>query len=358
MALNGVQRVAKVSFVVPVYNVAPFVERCVQSLVSQASGDCEVILVNDGSRDNSLAECERMASRYENVRLIDQANQGVSVARNAGMDAATGQWVCFVDGDDWLVEGSIAECLRQDLDDADILLSEYRVATPNNEWDEAFLPASCTELATERDRIELIKNCYVHTPLANAHTITMLGVPWAKLFRREFLVRSGVRFDPSLRKMQDAVFNSYAFYNARIIRHCTICTYVYRQNGGSVTHKANPKYLEVTEAVLRAFDEFIQTYGLQDELAPVYYAKSFMVHFDAIKFMYLLDGKKRSATERRAACKDLMERGAIPREFLGAAQGYLGKAHRVALKLCELRLYGLVYGFADAYMKLKNKQYR
>jgi glycosyltransferase involved in cell wall biosynthesis len=98
----------KVSFVLPVYNVMPYLERCVQSLVCQTFKDFEIILVDDGSPDDSGKLCEELATRDERIRVIHQENKGISGARNTGIDNATGEYIIFVDSDDyWLLDDGL-----------------------------------------------------------------------------------------------------------------------------------------------------------------------------------------------------------------------------------------------------------
>lgn len=96
-----------VSVIIPVYNKEPFVNYCVGSVLSQTYRNIEVILVNDGSTDNSLAICKQIAKNDPRVILIDQNNQGVSAARNRGIETATGKYICFLDADDSLPEDAI-----------------------------------------------------------------------------------------------------------------------------------------------------------------------------------------------------------------------------------------------------------
>lgn len=95
----------KISFVVPVYNVMPYLERCVTSLLRQTYKDIEILLVDDGSKDESGALCDELATRDERIRVIHQENKGLSGARNTGIDNATGDYIIFVDSDDyWLLD--------------------------------------------------------------------------------------------------------------------------------------------------------------------------------------------------------------------------------------------------------------
>ena len=98
-----------VSVIVPVYNVEAYLARCVASLRGQTYPDLEIILVDDGSADGSGLLCDSFAREDPRIRVIHQPNAGVSAARNAGLEAASGSYVCFVDGDDWAEETMAAE---------------------------------------------------------------------------------------------------------------------------------------------------------------------------------------------------------------------------------------------------------
>lgn len=91
----------KVSIVVPVYNIENYLENCLKSIVAQTYSNTEVILVNDGSTDNSLMICNDFVKKYD-FKLVNKANGGLSSARNAGIDVATGKYITFIDGDDWI----------------------------------------------------------------------------------------------------------------------------------------------------------------------------------------------------------------------------------------------------------------
>lgn len=91
-----------ISVIVPVYNVQPYLPKCLNSLYDQFNDTIEVILVNDGSTDNSLEICRKYAERYPNTIVIDKENGGLSDARNVGTEAASGEYVYYLDSDDWV----------------------------------------------------------------------------------------------------------------------------------------------------------------------------------------------------------------------------------------------------------------
>ena len=110
----------KVSVIIPVYNVEKYLRRCLDSVVNQTYKDVEVILVNDGSPDNSKEICEEYVAKYSNIQLINQKNAGLGAARNTGLQYITGDAVTFVDSDDWLeldaIEYYVASMKKSDAD--------------------------------------------------------------------------------------------------------------------------------------------------------------------------------------------------------------------------------------------------
>lgn len=97
-----------ISFIVPVYNVEAYLHQCVDSIINQTSGDWELILIDDGSCDGCPQICDEYAWQDNRIKVIHQSNQGVAVARNVGLDVATGEWIWFVDSDDWIESEAVS----------------------------------------------------------------------------------------------------------------------------------------------------------------------------------------------------------------------------------------------------------
>lgn len=117
----------RLSFIVPVYNVAPYLRKCVDSLIMQDCEDYEIILVDDGSTDDSGAICDELAAAYENIRVIHQQNGGLSAARNTGLKVAKGEYICFVDSDDYWEENVLGGLLEQvEREKLDVLRFDYQ----------------------------------------------------------------------------------------------------------------------------------------------------------------------------------------------------------------------------------------
>lgn len=165
-----------ISVIVPVYKVEPYLRRCVDSILAQTYQDLEVILVDDGSPDNCPEICDEYAAQDERIKVIHKANGGLSSARNAGLDAASGDWVSFIDSDDW-IEPDMYEIL---LRNAENTHAEISVGGVNDEL-------------VEQDRVIVTKTTY-HGALkqetlspaeAMVRYFTTSWAAWDKIYRRE-----------------------------------------------------------------------------------------------------------------------------------------------------------------------------
>ena len=110
----------KYSFVVPVYNTSKYLKKCLDSLVKQTFKDFEVIIVNDGSTDKSKDIILKYESKYDSIKVINQENQGLSMARNNGVKKASGKYIIFIDSDDYVEKGLLKE-IDKEIEDVDVL---------------------------------------------------------------------------------------------------------------------------------------------------------------------------------------------------------------------------------------------
>lgn len=178
-----------VSVIVPVYNVEKYLEKCVESLLQQHYKNLEILLVEDCSTDCSLKIALRYAQRFpEKCKVIrHECNSGLSAARNTGMDHATGDWIAFVDSDDWVTEDYISRMYEIACkDDADIVMCALYYYYPDGKTVK-FSPFS--NLRTEDSHKRKVALC---KPYANT-----------RLFRRTFLEKNQLRFPVNIRRSED-----------------------------------------------------------------------------------------------------------------------------------------------------------
>lgn len=179
-----------VSVLIPAYNAEKTIHRCLDSVLAQTYCDIEVIIVNDGSKDSTLAKLQVYAKKDERVKVIDQLNHGVAAARNVALDNAIGDYILYVDADDW-VEPNMLESLLKLADDADIVFCGNDNANTTNEvkhidnaeidiWDNA------------RQLLEFVKHKQMN------------GMLWNKLIKRS--ITEGCRFNEKTGYGEDAEF--------------------------------------------------------------------------------------------------------------------------------------------------------
>lgn len=214
-----------VSIIIPVYNCEAYIQECVEKLVEQTYSKIEIILVDDGSKDQSADRCLELVERYANVRYFYQDNSGPSVARNKGLENANGEYVMFVDADDFVKSNIVEVLLNVMNDETDIVCCSYELletGATEKMFDEDFVAASLCE--KEPIFIQLMDVTYGHS----SKNATAIGVPWAKLFRKSLFDKYGIRFDSSLRRMQDNALIMQAVYYARRIVYVNQYLYRYR----------------------------------------------------------------------------------------------------------------------------------
>ena len=213
----------RLSIIIPVYNVEQYIERCLQSCLQQpyvTADDYELVIVNDGTKDNSMAIVEKMTCDCTNVTIINQHNQGLSMARNAGLKAAKGDYVWFVDSDDWIERGclhGIIERLAQT--EVDILQLQYKnVYSDGTPSDEHY--ATIEGIVSGRDL--LVTNYY------------FTAVPFM-IYRREFMLEHQLSFRSGIYH-EDNEFKPRAVYLAeRCASYDKVAYNYFKGNVDSIT---------------------------------------------------------------------------------------------------------------------------
>lgn len=225
----------KLSFVLPIYNVEKYLPQCVDSILTQATQECEIILVDDGSPDNCGAICDGYQQKSNLIRVIHKANGGLSAARNSGLEIAEGRYVLFVDSDDYLEEGSVAKLLEWiDTTSADVAFLESRKVYPDGSW-ESMGEGLVREAIFGKNREEVL-HFLATRPKFPASA-------WGKIYRRAFLQENRIEFPHDRRLSEDLIFSLNLFLAAESFDYLAFPYYCYRQaREGSITNNISPKY--------------------------------------------------------------------------------------------------------------------
>lgn len=241
-----------VSIIVPVYNAAPYLTDCVNSILSQSFQDFELLLVDDGSTDESPKICDELAASDSRIRVFHKKNGGVSSARNKGLEEACGQWIYFCDADDIV----LPNCMR-------ILLSESN--------DKDMVMAGYESYDVKTGKISTAKTHYYRTfdkKEALTQMITPLnsdyqGFLWNKLFRKSLIDSLNLCFDERIKFNEDRLFiTEYLLGIEREVLFTTTAVYRYirRENGAmsSVYNNFNPHFETDLDAMCRMYQKVKQ----------------------------------------------------------------------------------------------------
>ncbi len=221
MITENSQSFHKISCIVPVYNVEKYLCCCIDSILSQTFTDFELILVDDGSSDGCPAICDEYAEKDSRVRVIHQANAGVSVARNAGLDMARGEYVCFVDSDDW-ISPNMLESIDSEIRRVDFSLDMVM-------FDALFSDGSEHDVQLKPTAVQIFE-------FDPEKPVPFCGYIWNKAFRTDFLRENSISFPEGIQWGEDGYFAVHAYVEAEKILWIPKKLYNYRtENFTSLT---------------------------------------------------------------------------------------------------------------------------
>lgn len=262
----------RLSVIIPCYNIALYIERTVSSILSQSFNDIEIILVNDGSTDNTLGCLKKLAEKDSRIQIVSQKNRGVSAARNTGLSKAQGDWVLFVDGDDWIEPEVLSNFSSVDLSSIDILIFGFILHKPHGK-NVLYMPPSD------------VCNIFISYVLGHRLIIPCM------FFRRSLIVENGLLFDEQTYYGEDKEFMMKALLLSRGVLNIQKVEYHYdmtRTNSATNQSKYNEKQLTLLFAIDRVVN-FVDQHGNAEEKEAI------AVH-NAINTLYVYKRYMRLAT--------------------------------------------------------------
>lgn len=209
-----------VSVIVPIYNVERYLPRCLDTILSQSFTDFELILVDDGSPDRCSIICDEYKAKDERIQVIHQKNAKLSAARNAGIDAAQGEWLAFVDSDDWIHKDYLKILLSGVIDDTDLVICGCQITSKVKETDEDYSGTQFRSVTMD----DIYKNQYSRNQV------------WGKLYRRSAV--GELRYIPGTEPIEDKCFNELFFRRDVLYRITDARLYYYYMRADSATHRS------------------------------------------------------------------------------------------------------------------------
>ncbi len=257
--------VPAISIIIPVYNVEPYLARCLNSVLSQSFTDFEILLIDDGSTDASGKICDEYASRDERIRVFHKENGGVSSARNVGLKEAKGEWIYFVDADDEVLPDGLQALVDGIRDDVDVVMGGLEKCDENG--DVIYEMEKGPEFLSRKDGI-LIN--YGASKVCNGNW----GWMTIRLFRNSIIRKNHLFFDSDVVYNEDELFVVRYLCSCRgITRYINTSVYRYYESASSVMESTkryfNPKVLTSFASLVRMYQCIVNDNKSDAELIRV-----------------------------------------------------------------------------------------
>ena len=305
----------KLSILIPAYNVERWLPRCLNSILSQVEDDIEIVIVDDGSTDTTLQCANEFAEKRNDVRVFSKHNEGVGAARNYLLDKACGEFIWFVDSDDYIAEGALRHILSELNSTIELLSVSYNggVFTP-----------------FEGSAIEYIQKGYIN------------GYLWTKIIRRSVIEDAHIRFDPQRYSQEDWFFLMQVYPLLGNIKQITLQAYVYcDDNENSVMREAHAEHTRRNVADSREticnFKRFIDSHRDQS------YSRAYeqWMNFSAAGYLYSLFPIDYTMEEIKNDIKIFREKGVYPVGKTGRRKAdlFLRLANHEKIYLLLIKLY-------------------
>lgn len=216
---------AKISIIVPVYNTAKYLHSCIESVLAQTFTDWELLLIDDGSTDDSAIICDEYAAKDERIRVFHKENGGVSSARNLGLDNAQGEWITHIDSDDWVEQEMLAKMLaKAEETDADVVICDFFFAQGDKR-------ALYHSIDWDDDKTESL----------NRYITSVWTTVWGSIAKRSLYTDHNLHSPRGITYCEDFHLMVRLCYFAKRVVHIAEPFYNYRQQQASIMHNLNPK---------------------------------------------------------------------------------------------------------------------
>lgn len=322
-----------ISVIVPVYNAEKFLHYCIDSILNQIFNDFELILVDDGSTDNSGKICDEYAGKDARAKVIHKQNGGVSSARNAGIEAAKGEYICFVDSDDYLEKDYLFSLYNGYDDCVDLVLCGYNSINKDKVCNTVVFSNNDEDVLSRNDVMPLFQK-------------VMISAPWCKLFKRKIVTENNVIFPADMSLGEDMIFNFTYLDYVKKFKVINKPLYNYRNdNEISLLRKYRKEIFDEEKLLNERWYEIIKKWQLDDKSIAIYNAHVFW-SYDVVMNNTFSPFNKEPFFKKLKYNRGILK----SKEFKSAYSNFLGKVglvQRVSYKIHSylfIYLYGKIRG--------------
>lgn len=248
-----------ISVVVPVYNVEKYIHRCVESILNQTYTDYEIILVDDGSTDQSGYICDLYSEKFSFIKTLHKVNGGLGYARNTGIEASKGRYITFIDSDDYITETLLEDLVKTAIEkEADTVIAGYSRRTGDEIVE---IPNSIAGKQFNNDQV-ISSVLYKMIGPHGGETDNLNMAVWRVLYSLDIIKNYNIRF-PSEREFisEDIIFDIYYYQYCKCVAGITNCGYIYCMNPGSLTERYNPERYIKGKALYNEKKRLLELFG-------------------------------------------------------------------------------------------------
>ena len=279
----------KISIIIPVHNAEKYIEKAVQSVVEQSYTNWELFLVENGSKDSSLKISRELAEKNEKIQLIEEKRKGVGFARNTGLDNATGEYILFIDADDYLTDSNVFQRYINIIEQTktDIIVSNYARL-----WKEKLLPAA------EHSLFSVYNPDSEEFRFRGFFSVGTLSYVWGKLYRKSFLDKNNIVFS-DFEYAEDKLFNIQCYICGAKYAFIKEKGYIYRKNDDSISFQYHKNSSECWLGIANTVNQWLKERKENpDEYKDlIYYTIFFATFFDG-KMEYVEHKKSLRAVKK------------------------------------------------------------
>ncbi len=356
-----------ISVIVPVYNTAGYLGRCIDSVLHSSCQDFELILVNDGSSDSSPEICRRYSRSDSRVRFFDQEHQGVSAARNRGIDESRGEWIVFVDSDDVISADFFNWILRKENHRCDLLIFDYALLKKKDEKSNfrnacftgagGLRPIRDTQKAfrnpcpcgtgglrpmrhQEKNKLKLAENLLYGRQLVKGGGTNLIS-PCAKAYRKSVIDRGSIRFPEDIVLGEDRLFNLEYFMNTESFAYMQTTACFVQIRPDSAMHRFHRGFLKNNLKYQKCLKNMLHRFGLFHRMERAYYNMVLFGMADVLIKGIFHPYSPRNRLENRRLCR-AMQKNKIYNEAMRYNRKMGPMPRRVLLFFYRIRCYGTV----------------
>ncbi|WP_294130928.1 glycosyltransferase [uncultured Clostridium sp.] len=255
----------KVSVIIPIYNMEKHIDKCLNSVINQSLEEIEIILIDDGSTDNSLKICNLYKEKDKRVKVYSKDNSGVSSARNMGIKKSKGKYLTFIDPDDYIEKNMLKDMYEKiEYDKSELVICDYTIDYINS---------------YKNINLRYNKKLFLDNEIVEKFILPFIGVkefgdefwmagfrsPWGKLYKKNIISNNNIFFNEKLKIGEDVIFNLKYLICIKSISYINKNYYNYVKNDTSVMNRYKKDYLEICENYVFELENIIKKYKLGKE---------------------------------------------------------------------------------------------